>query len=113
MEEQPVILSLVLLAGGAGGGQAANPWGMLWPILAIFAVMYFLIFRPQMKKQKQQKQMIETVKKGDKIVTVGGIFGTIAGVKEKEGTLLVKISDNTKIELVRTSVAKVLGPEQS
>jgi len=108
-----VILSLFLLAGGGGGGQAPNPWGMLWPILAIFGVMYFLIFRPQMKKQKQQKQMIETVKKGDKIVTVGGIFGTIAGVKEKEGTLLVKISDNTKIELARTSIAKVLGPEQS
>ena len=108
-----MILSLVLLAGGSGGGQQGSPWGFFMPIIIIFAIMYFLIFRPQMKKQKQQKQMIESIKKGDKIVTVGGIFGTIAGIKEKEGTLIIKISDNTKVELARTSVAKVLGAEQS
>lgn len=98
------------MAGG-GGGQQPNTFGFFLPIIAIFAIMYFLIFRPQMKKQKRQKQMIEALKKGDKIVTVGGIFGTIAGIKEKEGTLIIKIADNTKIELVKTSVAKVLGSD--
>ena len=73
--------------------------------------MYLLIFRPQAKKQKQQKMMIEMLKKGDKIVTVGGIYGQIVGIKEKEGTIVVKISDTTKIELARSSIAKVMGSE--
>ena len=73
--------------------------------------MYLLIFRPQAKKQKQQKMMIEMLKKGDKIVTVGGVYGQIVGIKEKEGTIVVKISDTTKIELARSSIAKVMGSE--
>ena len=107
-----MVLFIILMSGGAGGEQP-NTLGFFLPIILIFAIMYFLIFRPQMKKQKQQKMMIEALKKGDKIITTGGIVGTIAGIKEKEGTLLVKISDNTKIELVRTSVANVLGSEKS
>ena len=55
--------------------------------------------------------MIDALKKGDKIVTVGGIYGQIAGIKEKEGTILVKVAENTKIELSRSSVAKVIGSE--
>lgn len=103
---------LMLMSGSGGAGNQPSTFGFFLPLILIFAIMYFLIFRPQMKKQKQQKMMIDTLKKGDKIVTVGGIFGTIAGVKEKEGTLIVKIADNTKIELVKTSVAKVIGQEK-
>lgn len=101
---------LMLMAGGAGG-QQPNTMGFFLPIILIFVIMYFLIFRPQMKKQKEQKQMVESLKKGDKVITVGGIFGTIAGVKEKEGTLILKIADNTKVEIAKTSIAKVLGTE--
>ena len=107
-----MLLFLMLLSGSGGTGSQPSTFGFFLPLILIFAIMYFLIFRPQMKKQKQQKMMIETLKKGDKIVTVGGIFGVIAGVKEKEGTLIVKIADNTKIELVKTSVAKVIGQEK-
>ena len=96
-------------SGSAGGGSSTI--GMWLPIILIFAIMYFLIFRPQAKKQKQQRLMIESLKKGDKIITIGGIHGKIVGIKEKEGTILVKIDDNTKVELVRSSVAKVLGSE--
>jgi len=78
-------------------------------MLMIIAVMYFLIFRPQAKKQKQQRMMLEELKKGDKIVTTGGIYGTIAGVKDN--TILLKIADNVKIELNRSSVAKKIGTE--
>lgn len=98
---------------GAGGQQQPNSFGFFLPIILIFVIMYFLIFRPQMKKQKEQKKMVDSIKKGDKVITTGGIFGVVAGVKEKEGTLILKIADNTKIELVRTSVARVLGTEQS
>jgi len=85
--------------------------GMWLPIIAIFAIMYFLIFRPQAKRQKEQRLMIDSLKKGDKVITVGGIYGLIVGVKDKEGTLIVKIAENTKIELSRSSVAKVIGSE--
>jgi len=107
-----VIQFITLMAGSSDAAQQPNTFGFFMPIIMIFLIMYFLIFRPQMKKQKQQKQMLEAVKKGDKIITVGGIVGTVAGVKEKEGTLIVKIADSTKIELVKTSIAKVVGQEE-
>lgn len=103
---------LILLAMGApannGGGQGPSALGMWLPIILIFAIMYFLIFRPQAKKQKEQRRMIESLKKGDKIITIGGIYGEIVGIREKDNVLIVKIADNTKIELVRSSVAKVI-----
>jgi len=95
--------------GGSGGG--GSQLGFFLPMILIFAIMYFLIFRPQAKKQKQQRQMVESLKKGDKIVTVGGIHGQIVGIKEKEGTILVKIAENTKIELLRSSITRVIGSE--
>ncbi len=102
---------ITLMAGNPNAGQQPNTFGFFLPIIMIFLIMYFLIFRPQMKKQKQQKMMLDSIQKGDKIITVGGILGTVAGIKEKDGTLIVKIADNTKIELVKTSVAKVVGRE--
>ena len=85
--------------------------GFILPMVLIFGIMYFLIFRPQAKKQKQHKTMVNSLKKGDKIVTSGGIYGTIAGLKEKENTLIVKVAENVKIEVTRSSVAKVRGQE--
>lgn len=97
------LLSIVMLQ--AEGGSTI---GFILPMVLIFAIMYFLILRPQAKKQKQHQAMIESVQKGDRIVTAGGIHGTVAGVKEKEQTLIVKIDDNVKVELSRTSVARKL-----
>ena len=103
------MLNFILLMGAPAGGQGqSNPFVLWLPIILIFAIMYFLIFRPQSKKQKQQRMMIDALKKGDKVVTAGGIYGTIVGVKEKENTVILKIDDNTKIELVRNSVAQII-----
>lgn len=102
-----VMLSMGTQPGGGGGGS----FWTLAPFILIFLIMYLLIFRPQARKQKQQRMMIDSLKKGDSIVTTGGIYGTIVGIKEKEGTLIVKIADNTKIELVRSSVVRVIGKE--
>jgi len=106
------MLNFILLMGTpAGGSGQSNSMLTLLPIILIFAIMYFLIFRPQARKQKQQRMMVESLQKGDHIVTVGGIYGTIVGLKEKDNTIIVKVSENTKIELSRSSVAKVMGKE--
>ena len=102
------MLNFILLMGAPAGGSQGNPLALWLPIILIFAIMYFLIFRPQAKKQKQQRMMIESLRKGDKIITAGGIYGTIVGVKEKENSIIVKIDDNTKIELTKSSVAQVV-----
>ena len=75
------------------------------PILLIFVIFYFFIIRPQNKKQKETDKMIAALKKGDKVVTIGGIHGTVAQTKEK--TIIVKVDDNAKIEFSRSAIASV------
>lgn len=91
------------------GGGGANPIGSLIPFVLIFAVLYLLILRPQMKKQKDQKRMIEELEKGDQVVTSGGIHGSIANIKDD--ILVLKIADNVKIELSRAAVSRVKNKE--
>jgi len=97
-----LLLSVVLLQGQGGGGMS----GLIVPMVLIFAVMYFLIFRPQAKKQKQQQAMIGALQKGDKVITSGGIYGTIVGIKENEKTLLIEIAEKIKIKITRSSIAR-------
>jgi preprotein translocase subunit YajC len=68
-------------------------------------IFYFLIIRPQNKKQKDAKKMIEAVKKGDKVVTVGGVHGVVSSVKD--GTVIVKVDENTKIEFSKSAISAV------
>src|SRR5262245_25821784 len=80
--------------------------GMLVPMIAIFAIMYFLIIRPQNKRQKELATRVSTLKTGDKVITTGGIHGIVANVKEGP-TLSLKIADNVKIEVDKTAIATV------
>ena len=98
---------MLLMGSGGGGGQGNSMLGFL-PLLAIIVVMYLLMIRPQAKKQKEHKAMLAQLQKGDRVLTSGGIVGTIAGIKENEGLLIVKIADNVKVELSRHSVAQVI-----
>ena len=77
------------------------------PILLIFVIFYFLLIRPQSKKQKETEKMIAALKKGDKIVTIGGIHGVISSTKEN--TVIVKVDDNTKIEFNRSAIASLVS----
>ena len=79
-------------------------------MVVLFAIMYFLMIRPQQKKQKDQQNMLKNIKKGDKIVTIGGIIGTVGVSKEGEDTIMVKIAENTVVELRKSAVATVLTP---
>jgi preprotein translocase subunit YajC len=87
-------------------GQGADIISSLLPLVALFAIFYFLIIRPQQKQAKQHKQMIAELKKGDKIVTNGGLMVEIT--KVDEDNLVVKNPDNSEMKLVKEFVAKKL-----
>lgn len=69
--------------------------------------MYLLILRPQAKKQKERQKMLDSVKKGDDVVTAGGIHGKVVAVKDDNKVLIVKISDNVKIDVDRTAISNI------
>ena len=89
---------------GAGGAQA-NPIVSMAPLILMFVVLYFLMIRPQQKKAKEHKKMLEDLRKGDKVVTSGGICGLVAGVKD--GVISVKIADNVRVDFVKSSITQV------
>ncbi|HOE09178.1 MAG TPA: preprotein translocase subunit YajC [Treponemataceae bacterium] len=76
------------------------------PLALIFVIFYFFMIRPQNKKQKETEKMIAALKKGDKVITIGGIHGTVSSTKEK--TVIVKVDDNTKIEFLRSAISTVV-----
>ena len=79
------------------------------PFILILVVMYFFLLRPQQKKQRKVQEMLDGLRKNDRVVTVGGIHGTIVGIDEKNKTLILKVADNVKIQITRSSVARVIG----
>jgi len=91
---------------GAAGG---NPLSMLLPFVLIFAVFYFIVIMPAKKQQKKKDAMIAALKKGDRIVTGGGIHGTVATVEDQ--SLLLKVAENTKIRISKTAVAGLVGSD--
>ena len=99
------VLPLLMGAPAGGEGGSTSFITSLLPFAAIIAIFYFLIIRPQNKKQKETQKMLSTLKKGDKIVTIGGIHGTIQSVKES--TVIVKVDDNIKLEFSRSAISTV------
>ena len=75
----------------------------LMPIVLIFAIFYFFIIKPQKSKQVEHKKMIESIKKNDDIITIGGIHGTVINVKD--ATVVIRIADNVKIECQKNAIA--------
>ena len=91
-----------------GGGQLLT---MILPFGLIILVFYFLIIRPQNKKQKETKQMLAAVKKNDKVATIGGIRGVVVSVKGD--TVIIRVADNVKLEFSKSSVSSVLSGKES
>jgi preprotein translocase subunit YajC len=89
---------------GPGGGI-----GFFVPFIFIFIIMYFVMFRPQKKRQEQQQKLISALKTGDRVVTNGGIHGLISNVKET--TVIVKVADNVKIEMEKSAITTVLSTQ--
>jgi preprotein translocase subunit YajC len=97
--------TMILGQGGGGGGS----WMSLLPIVLIFVIFYFLLIRPQQKKQREHQKMLEALQKGDKVMTSGGMFGTVIGVKEN--VVVLKIAENVKAEFAKSSVSQIIGRE--
>ena len=97
-------LLLILQNGGAGGLFTS-----FFPLIVIFGIFYFLLIRPQQKRQKQVKldreTMLNALKPNDKVVTSGGIYGSIVAVRDKEDTLMLKIAQSVTVEVQRASIA--------
>ncbi|MEA3297193.1 MAG: preprotein translocase subunit YajC [candidate division Zixibacteria bacterium] len=93
----------ILMAGGqeTGGGGAFT---LVWFGL-IFVLMYLLLIRPQRKKQKEHKKLLGELKKGDKVVTSSGMFGTIFALDDERNLVVLKINDATKLEFLKSSIA--------
>ena len=96
-------LSLLQVAGGASTTRSFV--SLMITVVMMIAIFYFFLIRPQSKRQKETEKMLAALKKGDKVVTIGGIHGTITSVKEK--TVVLKVDDNAKIEFNRTAIASV------
>ena len=107
-----IMLYIFAMAGPSGAEGGGNPAVSLFPIILIFLIMYLLIFRPQAKKQKDHRKMLDSLEKGDQVVTAGGIYGTIAGLKKNNTIVILKIADNVKIEIARSSIGQKVLPEE-
>ena len=95
-------------AQATGSGGFGSTFGSLVPLLLIFLIMYFIIIRPQQKKAKEHKLMVEALKRGDQVLTQGGIIGKVSKIKD-DNEIEVEISANTKVRIVRSTVVNVIN----
>lgn len=103
-------------AGGAEGAAAGAPQqpgigGMIVPFIAMFAVMYFLMIRPQQKKAKEQQVLLNTLKHGDEVLTTSGILGKVTGITDKVVTL--EVADNVRVKMLKSQVSQVVKGQLS
>jgi preprotein translocase subunit YajC len=96
------VVTLVAAVPGGSGGMM----NMMLPMVLIFGIMYFMMIRPQQRKEKERRALINNLKSGTRVLFGGGIVGTITNVKD--ATFMVKIAENVKIEVARGAVSRVL-----
>jgi preprotein translocase subunit YajC len=89
-----------------GQGQQGSPYGMLFMVGGLLIVMYFFMMRPEQRRRREKEEMLKRVAPGDKIITTGGIYGTVRQVKEQ--TVRLQIDDQCRIEIAKASVADIL-----
>jgi len=107
------IFTILAQAQAAAPEAASQGGGLNFVLIMVLmvAAMYFLMIAPQRKRQKQHKLMIDSLKTGDEVVTIGGAFGTIANVKEK--SFVVRLGDNMKVEFLKSAVQEKISSESA
>ena len=86
-------------------GGSGSIFSALVPILLVFLIFYFMILRPQQKKQKERDKLLTSIQKGDKVITAGGMHGTVIGLEEK--TVLIQIADDVKVKFERSAISSI------
>lgn len=97
-------------ANGEGTAGAGGLIGSFLPLILIIGIFYFLIIRPQSKKRKETEKMLASIKKGDKVVTIGGVHGIVQNVRDT--TVIIKVDDNVKMEFLRSAISSVLSSKE-
>ena len=98
-----------LFAFASPDGQGGGGFAAFLPFILIMAVIYFLMIRPQSKRQKEKRQMLDNIKKGDRVITIGGIHGSVAGIKNNGKVVVLKVDKNMNITVNKTAVAGLAG----
>jgi len=104
-------LAYALGSGGSGGGGQGGGFGAFVPLILMFAIFYFLLIRPQQKKAKLHKAMLAAVKKGDKVVSAGGLHGVITGIADD--VITMEIAPKIRVKVSRGSISGVLRRDES
>ncbi len=94
-----------------GGGQGGGFGALLFPMVAIAVLWYFLLLRPQKRDKSKRDQLLKELKKNDRVVTIGGIIGTVANLSPDGKEVTVKVDDNAKLRMLRSSIQTVLKDE--
>ena len=100
-----MLQQFILMGAPAAGASGGNPIMQILPLVLIVVVFYFFMIRPQVKKSKDQKKYIEALKKGDKILTIGGIYGKIVEMRE-DATIIMEVEDGTKMKISKNAVSQ-------
>ncbi len=103
-------LAYAMGSSATGGGQSSSIMTFL-PLILLFAVFYFLLIRPQQKRAKQQKTFMESLKKGDTVVTSGGLYGKITGITDD--TITLEIAEKVRVRVTKSSVVNYVKGEQA
>lgn len=96
------LVTLLAMSGEGTGGRESM--GIFLWIFLLIAIMYLFFLRPQAKRQKQHRTMLSELKKGDRVITTGGIYGVIVGERENENIFILKIAENVKIEIAKDRI---------
>jgi preprotein translocase subunit YajC len=102
------LFDIAYAMGGGAGGEGAGGFTGFIPLILMFVIFYFLLIRPQQKRTKEHRNMISNLKKGDRIITSGGIHGRITGMDES--TLTVEIADKVRVKVARANVSNLAQP---
>ena len=94
------------MAPSPGGGNGGGIMSVLPLMIGMFAIMYFLIIRPQQKQRRERENLLRAIKKGDRVVTTGGLYGTVVGLSEQ--TVTLKVADQVKLDFERGAIGRIV-----
>lgn len=104
-------MSDVAFAMSSQGGGGGGAMGLL-PFILMFVILYLLLIRPQQKKHRVHQQMLQTLKKGDRVLTTGGLLGTVVGIKENENIVVLRLAENVKVEVQKGAISAKISKEE-